>query len=212
MTDKNCQNTTKVLFLAATVMEQEAVYRAFGTDTLVVVTGIGGIATMASTLRAIEEHTPDTVIQIGIAGAVSRELSVGEVVIVSSDYTADLGAWREEEEKFVPFTSDKYFSDFSFEGYRRVSARSVNTATSGIVTSCEDIESMEGAYFFAAAALKGICAIQIRAISNRVDDKRCEWQIKGALKSLTGALKEMFSHHNITRLAVAEKRQQDSHI
>ncbi len=194
MTAKNCQNTPKILFLAATAMEANAVKKAFGTLYPIVTTGIGGIATITSTLKAISEHNPQLVVMVGIAGAIASDIAVGEVVIVESDYTADLGAWREGEQTFVPFSSKKYFSDFKFPNFRTVTSQSVNTATSSLIPPSAEVENMEGAYFFAAAEISDTKAIQLRAISNRVSDKRSDWKIDEALNSLTEALKIIFQH------------------
>ncbi len=182
----------KILFIAATAMEAKCVESALGSTYPTVVSGMGGIATMLATLSAIESYGADTIVQVGIAGAIDSSLRVGEVVLVSSDTTADHGAWRSESEAFVPFETTIYSSDFQHDGFRRVSARTVSTATSPIIKTPHQIETMEGAHFMAAAQYKKVEAIQIRAISNYITDNRPNWQIPLALNSLTEALKNIF--------------------
>lgn len=182
----------KILFVTATAMEAKCVTDAFGSTYPTLISGMGGIPTMVATLAAIESSEVVTIVQVGIAGAIDSNLTIGEVVIVSSDTTADLGAWRSESEAFVPFEATIYNSDFQHDGFRRVSARTVSTATSPIIKTSHQIETMEGAHFMAMAEYKKVKAIQIRAISNYITDSRENWQIPLALNSLTEALKNIF--------------------
>lgn len=191
-TDKNCQKLPKTIFFAATEMEAAVVCRALGEGTKCFITGMGSISTILRTIEEIEACQPERIVQVGIAGAVDKNISVGEVVIVSEDYEADLGAWREEEKKFIHFDTKHYFSNFAPLGYRRVTARSVSTATSPIISGTEEIETMEGAAFMATAAARGVEAIQIRAISNYTTDKRSDWKIKEALTNLENSIRDIF--------------------
>ncbi len=192
MTDKTCQNATKILFIAATEREIEAARSAFGERFDYFVSGIGGISTMLGALRAIDIYAPSFVVQIGIAGAISENISTGDVVIVSEDSTVDLGAWRVEENCFVPFHTIIYSSDFSHANYNSVVGQTVNTATTPLVHATADIETMEGAHFMAAAKSRSLNFAQIRAISNRVTDKRCDWKVDEAISALSLALKDIF--------------------
>jgi futalosine hydrolase len=50
------------------------------------------------------------------------------------------------------------------------------------------VEAMEGFAVLRAAELAGVPAIEVRAISNLVEDVRADWRIEGALAALAQAL------------------------
>ncbi len=196
ITAKNCQNVQRVLFLAATEMELRVVRELYGTHFATALTGIGTLNTTLNTLRAIEEHSPELVVQIGIAGAVKRELSIGDVVEVTSDYEADLGAYRVEEGKFIKFNSISYSYEAITE-LRPASGRTVTTACTPLVEDSSDIETMEGVALFAAAKSRGVRPLQIRAISNYITDSREQWDIPLALEALRERISEIFTIQHI---------------
>lgn len=183
---------TKIVFVAATPREMAAIEPIAAKGYHCVVSGVGATATAIATMSAIACYEPDMVVQVGIAGAVDRGLSIGQVVVVGSDFEADLGAWRAEERKFVKFDSTVYHSDFVAQGLIRVCARTVTTACTPLVEAREQIETMEGAAFFAAAQACGVNAAQIRSISNYVGDPRSEWKIDEAIAALEKEILKIF--------------------
>lgn len=153
-------------------------------------TGMGATNTAINTMKIISDKKPDILIQIGIAGAIDKTLSIGEAVFVIDDFQADLGAWREVSRTFEPFKTPN-ISVTNFTPLRSVSSQSVNTACSPILPNDKtQIESMEGAAFFQVAAeYPQLKFVQIRAISNYINTPREKWDIEKALKSLPLALK-----------------------
>lgn len=180
-----------VVIVAATEFEI-AECRLQMADCKFVVSGMGATNTAIATFRAFEIHRPWLMIQVGIAGAVDRDLELGEAVFVTEDFQADLGAWRDAKGRFEPFETPRIAVDNPTR-LRSVAARSVNTACSTLVCqSAAQIESMEGAAFFQAASeCAGAKFAQIRTISNYIDSPRNEWQIPLAISRLPDALREV---------------------
>ena len=161
------------------------------------VTGIGAANTAAAVARILGRSAPDyyCAIQAGIAGAYHRGLNIGDAVLVVSDRQADLGAWRgdrlEEFARDAPPIECPRISDIAWQG-PVVRAQSVNTAATPLVPrGLADIETMEGAAFFTAAAESGVKFLQLRVISNYVDDPREKWQIERAIAALPDALAQL---------------------
>lgn len=181
------------------------------------VTGLGSVATAYNLTKALARKPYDLAINVGIAGSFSGEYSIGEVVAVSHDCFADLGAMEEQGFKTAfdmmllspdekPFTSgwiscpyvDQYPALTSFP---KVRAATVNTVT-GTKERFEElrsafspaIEGMEGAAFFYVCACEDVPFLQIRSISNRVSVRnKSEWNIPLALENLEKALKLLIS-------------------
>jgi len=160
-----------------------------------VVTGIGATNTAIATMSAVKGYWPALMIQIGIAGAYGRNLPLGEAVLVASDRQADLGAWRgdrfEAFENHAPLIECPWIPDVRWKK-PIVRAQSVNCAASPLVaTELAEIETMEGAAFFAAAAECEVKFLQLRTISNYVDTPREVWEVERAIAALPGALREL---------------------
>lgn len=153
-----------------------------------VVSGIGATATAIATARAIERFKPQLLIQIGIAGAIDTDIEIGEVVFVTEDYQADLGAWRNDS--FFPFGTQRFDIPNPTQ-LRAVTARSTNTACVPYLRDSAQIESMEGAAFYNTAAAYGVPCYQIRAISNYTISDRSSWQIDKAVSALHSAMRSI---------------------
>jgi len=68
-----------------------------------------------------------------------------------------------------------------------VSCRIGTTGRVGGVSECP-VEAMEGFAVLRAAELAGLPAVELRAISNLVDDERANWRIEEALAALAAAI------------------------
>lgn len=172
----------------------------------VLITGVGMTATAYWMGRALTGNNFDVAISAGIAGSFSKEIAIGEVVTVKSDTIADLGAddkdgflslkelgLAEREEYQFYMYIEKWDE---LKGLKAVNAISVNTV-SGQQAEIDklverlnpDIESMEGAGFHLACHHSGMSSIQIRAISNYVEERdKANWNIKLAVKNLNKEL------------------------
>ncbi len=186
---------TDILFIAAMPEEARAVRDAFGDRYPIVLSGMGNVPTMVRVEQAARKYSPELIVQVGIAGAVDKSLKVGDVVVVREDSNTDLGAFRPESNSFEAFEQELYTSDFSAEGFKSVTARTVTCACTPFQSHGKEIETMEGAGFMAAAQSLGIPFAQIRSISNFTDDDSGDWQEAAGFRALTEALKVIFGDY-----------------
>ncbi len=188
-------------------------YRFNEIDVDILITGIGSTFTAVHLTNALRDNTYQFVINIGIAGSLTRELKIGEVVAVISDEFADLGI--EKENDFLTLFESGFMeaNEFPFEhGTLKASdcnglfslkrVRGITTNKShGRESSISEIkskfsaqvESMEGAVVFYVCNWFGINCCQIRAISNFVESRdQSQWNIPLALESLNESVLEVF--------------------
>ncbi len=170
------------------------------------VTGVGSVNTALGLSRCEFIREIDVAIQMGVAGAFDRKLTLGSTCEVVADRFADLGV----EEADGSFTDVYELSlcppnTFPFEngwlyggdagihtGLTKVKALTVNKVH-GYAPSIERIEnkytaqleSMEGAAFLYACRLMDVKCAQIRSISNYVEPRnRAGWQLELAIDNL----------------------------
>ena len=171
------------------------------------VTGAGMIATAYALGNHLAKNQYDLAINLGIAGSFDHDISLGEVVEITEDTFAELGA--EDDEQFI--TIDQLgFGESTFHSTRelpallnikKASAITVNTVHGNDASIQKlssrinaQIESMEGAAFFYACKQADVPAVQIRAVSNYVEKRnRDAWQIGLAVKNLNTFAAELVS-------------------
>lgn len=172
----------------------------------VIITGVGMVATALHTGIALSKKR-DLAINAGICGSYSRNLMKGTVVNVYEDVLSELGAEDAQgnflslEQLKLPGIS-KFINESDLEKWTvfhelpKVNGITVNT-THGKESSIQKtfsafhpmVESMEGAAFLAAAALKKVPHIQVRAVSNFVEARnRDNWNIPYAIEQLNDTL------------------------
>ncbi|MBL7826451.1 MAG: futalosine hydrolase [Saprospiraceae bacterium] len=180
----------------------------------VVVTGVGMVATAWQLSRYLSANKPDLLINAGIAGALDRSLQIGEVVHITEDFFADLGAEDKDgrlldvfelglvEENQFPYIEKKLFNPnaTSANFLPAVKGITVNKAH-GSAQSIEFLkaehpdaqtESMEGAAVFYGCLVSEIRFLQIRSISNYVEPRNREaWNIALAIQNLNSCLIEI---------------------
>jgi futalosine hydrolase len=180
-------------------------YRLHEIEIDILITGIGTTFTAFHLTNALHDKQYQFVINIGIAGSLTDELTIGEVVSVVTDEFADLGI--EKENEFLTLFESGFMdsNDFPFEqGMLKASesnglfdlrkVRGITTNKShGRATSISEIkskfsaqvESMEGAVVFYVCNWFGISCFQIRSISNFVEPRdSAKWNIPMALEKL----------------------------
>lgn len=180
-------------------------YRLHEIEIDILITGIGTTFTAFHLTNALHDKQYQFVINIGIAGSLTDELTIGEVVSVVTDEFADLGI--EKENEFLTLFESGFMdsNDFPFEqGVLKASesnglfdlrkVRGITTNKShGRATSISEIkskfsaqvESMEGAVVFYVCNWFGISCFQIRSISNFVEPRdSAKWNIPMALEKL----------------------------
>jgi futalosine hydrolase len=168
-----------ILVVAATEREL-----AGADGTAVLACGIGPVEAAATTARALLERSPSGVLHVGIAGArgfEAPELVIGSVAVYEDAAGGALVAGRARPDR-----------DFLARARRALpDARVLPIGTSARVggTSGCKVEAMEGFAVLRAAELAGVPAVEVRAVSNEIDEPdRARWRFDDALAALEGAL------------------------
>ena len=166
----------------------------------ILLTGVG-IAQTSYYLGRYLNETYDLALNAGICGAFNTHLRLGEVVNITEDYFADLGA--EDNDKFLSVSELGLPAVYYVRNenplscdLKQVRGVTVNT-THGNEQSIRkftarlkaDVESMEGAAFLWACNQQKTKCLQLRAISNYVEKRdRSKWKISEAIEALNKSL------------------------
>jgi futalosine hydrolase len=177
-----------ILVVAATELEL-----AGADGAAVLVCGIGPVEAAAATARALALDKPRALVNVGLAGATTLEppaLVLGSEAMYC-DIAPDLGAVLPRVERVTP--------DAGLLASARVAlpeAEVLPIATCAAIgggSAC-DVEAMEGFAVLRAAELAGVPAIELRAVSNRVDERdRSRWRFDDALAALRAALPRLLA-------------------
>ncbi|MBI3792935.1 MAG: hypothetical protein HY275_18925 [Gemmatimonadetes bacterium] len=172
----------RILVVAATARELAA---PAGWRTLLC--GVGPVEAAAATGAALARERPDLVLHVGIAGARrERSLAPGALVVGSASRYCDLGV----SAAFAPasVTADAALVAQVLRAVPGAVALPIGTSGRvGGTTGC-DVEAMEGFGVLRAAQLAGVPAIEVRAISNEVEEQdRTRWHFATAFAAITGA-------------------------
>jgi nucleoside phosphorylase len=177
-----------ILVVAATEAELAG---AAGAETLIC--GIGPVEAAAVTARALAERRPDRVLHVGIAGATG--IDPPALVIGSEarycDISGDLAAQIPRVERVEPAAR---LVEAARAALPDALLRPIGTtAHVGRGVGCE-VEAMEGFGVLRAAALAGVPAVEVRAISNAVDEPdRARWRFDDALAALAAAIPRLLA-------------------
>ncbi|MDB5287412.1 MAG: futalosine hydrolase [Mucilaginibacter sp.] len=219
----------RILFVVATSFEVESLKLKverlkngpnFNPSTFnfnLLITGVGMVSTAYALGRELAANKYDLAINLGIAGSFDRNIALGDVVEVTTDIIAGLGA--EDDEMFLPisqmgfgesvFIATQSLANVSNKfNLKQVTAITVNTVH-GNEASIQKVqkrlnpqtESMEGAAFFYACREAGVPCLQIRAVSNYVEKRnRDNWQIGLAIKNLNTFAVELLERLKVAKL------------
>ncbi|TSJ43527.1 futalosine hydrolase [Mucilaginibacter corticis] len=174
----------------------------------VLITGAGMVPTAFALGRHLPHNVYNLVINLGIAGSFDHNIKLGDVVEITKDTFAELGA--EDDTRFISieqlglgagiFAPTGSLAHFTRKiNLNKVSAITVNTvhgneANIAAITNRlnPQLESMEGAAFFYACHTLKVPCVQIRAVSNYVEKRnRDNWQIGLAVKNLNTFAQEL---------------------
>lgn len=173
-----------LLVVAAT----EAELRGAGAAGLVC--GIGPVESALATARALAERPPDALLHVGIAGA--RGIEPPALVLGSESVYCDV-----IDPAFTMARVEHVAPDAELLAAARAAlpeARVLPIATSGRVGGGAgyEVEAMEGFGVLRAAALAGVPAVELRAVSNAVGEPdRSAWRIDDALDALAAAVERV---------------------
>lgn len=171
-----------ILVVAATERELDGLR-----DTETLVCGIGPVEAALATARAIAAQRPTAIVHVGIAGA--RTLEPPALVLGSDSIYCDIV----DERSLIPRVERVAPDPQLLDAVRRAlpEAHVLPIATSASVgggTYC-DVEAMEGFGVLRAAELAGVPAVELRAVSNAVDEPvRARWRFDDAFAELRGAV------------------------
>ncbi len=220
----------KILFVAATEMEVKLLtdeckhihtksenlktYRYNSLDFDLLITGIGATFTTFFLTQTLIGNGYSLVIDTGIAGGLSEQVKIGDVVNVVEEEFGDLGIEKEEEFLTLFDSGFMHPDEFPFENrVLKADGRKVASflpEVKGITASIShgressiaalksrfsaQVESMEGAAVFYVCRSQGIPCLQIRAISNMVTPRsQSKWDIPLALENLKCNLLKVLS-------------------
>lgn len=155
--------------------------------------GVGPVDAAARTAAALAADPPFAVLHVGIAGARRASgFAPLDVVIGEASLYSDLGV----PETFAPRRIEAP-ADLLAAAQRAVpGARPAAIGTSGRVGGSDvcPVEAMEGFAVLRAAALAGVPALEVRVISNEVEETdRTRWRFAdafAAVRAVTPALVE----------------------
>jgi futalosine hydrolase len=218
----------KILIVAATPMEVKLLieefsfveekndflrhYKFAGSEIDLLITGIGTTFTTFRLTQTLAENNYNLVLNMGIAGSLTRELHIGEIVNVVSEEFADLGIEKPDEfltlfeagfmdANEYPFENGtlKATAGIEFAGLKKVRGITTNMSHGRKQSIAEihqkfsaHVESMEGAAVFYVCNSMGVWCNQIRAISNFVEPRdSSKWNIPLALENLKEAIIEV---------------------
>ncbi|MES2837412.1 MAG: futalosine hydrolase [Bacteroidota bacterium] len=213
-----------LLLVAATRFEIEPLLKKFAKqnslsftinniDVDVLLTEVGMVSAAIFCTKALCSKKYDFALQVGIAGAFHKELKIGEIVNITEDCIAELGA--EDDDNFIPFTEmnlpgkNKFVNTTVFKNNVLQNIPQVNAITVNKVHGNEAAinkiwnlfhaytESMEGAAFAQVCEEFKIFYAQIRSISNYVEKRnKNNWDISLAIENLNKKTAEILLSFN----------------
>lgn len=180
----------------------------------VLIPGVGIMLTTWHLGRLLTGTSYDLALNAGIAGAYEHELKLGKVVNIIEDCIMEFGA--EDGENFLsvfdlglmdpdqfPYKNGRLINPTQVKSKTiadlpRVIGNTVNTIHERRIPTWQSstasnggfaVESMEGAAFLFACLFMELPCLQIRSISNYVEDRdKSRWNIKLALENLNKTL------------------------
>ncbi|HEY7345036.1 MAG TPA: hypothetical protein VH620_05705 [Gaiella sp.] len=157
------------------------------------VCGVGPVEAAAATARALALRPFDAVLHVGLAGA--RDLPVGSLVVGTEAVYCDLSAeWPVVERvaadpALVAAVAAVLPAASQTPIHTSATVGGASKGASDTVSLDPLVEGMEGFGVLRAAALAGVPAVEVRAISNAIGEAdRARWQIGRALGELDRAL------------------------
>ena len=205
--------------------EQLSTYQYKDVTIDILIPGVGMVPTAFFLGRQLAVQHYDMAVNAGIAGTFNRALPLGSVVNVTEDCIPELGA--EDGNKFLtvfelglvdadvlPYRGGKLLNEpinelsparsALIESLPKVKGITSNTVRGNLQSierirqlAMADIESMEGAAFMYGCLSEKVPCLQLRAISNFVEERdKSRWNLALALKNLNRLLWEIATSHS----------------
>jgi futalosine hydrolase len=176
-----------------------------------VITGVGLLATTYELAAFIFKQQPDYMIQAGICGSFSQQLTPGHVVLIEHEVMGDLGV--EENGSFrdvfdlgfvqpsaFPFVHKRLTNPYmaSLQKFKipaaiGITVNEISTHPARIKCLVEryncQTESMEGAAFHYVCLHQNIPFFQLRSVSNEIGERdKSKWNLRAAIENLNQKL------------------------
>ncbi|MCC6164619.1 MAG: hypothetical protein IT182_14810 [Acidobacteria bacterium] len=187
--------TPHILVVAATAMELAP---PAGWRTLVC--GVGPVDAAVATATALATDKPAAIVLVGIAGARRRAaLAPATLVIGTEARYVDLGV----PERFAPsiVAASPQLVDAAARALPSAPRLAIGTSARVGGTTGEDVEAMEGFAVLRAARQAGVPAVEIRAISNEIEEAdRALWHFDAAIAAIASATPRVV--HEVARCVI----------
>jgi futalosine hydrolase len=172
----------RILVVSATARE-----RAEAGDWRTLLCGVGPVDAAAATAAEIARQRPSIILHVGIAGARRHgAFAPATIVIGTESQYCDLGVPAEWAPNTIVTPSELVAA--AQRACPSAVARAIGTSGRIGGTSGCDVEAMEGFGVLRAAQLAGIPAIEVRAISNHIEEPdRARWHFDAAFAAITTA-------------------------
>lgn len=177
MTDR-----ARILVVSATAREMA---EADGWRTLLC--GVGPVDAAATTAAEIARERPSLILHVGIAGARRHgAFPPATLVIGTESQYCDLGVPTDWAPGVVDAQSE--LIEAAQRALPLAVARAIGTSGRVGGTAGCDVEAMEGFGVMRAAQLAGVRALEVRAISNHIEEPdRARWHFDAAFNAITAA-------------------------
>lgn len=173
-----------ILVVAATEREL-----AGADGALTLACGIGPVEAAFATARSLAAERPAALLHVGIAGA--RGVPAPELVIGSEAVYEDAGEGRLVPSRTLP---DARLLEAARRALPDAHVLPIGTSARVAGTSACEVEAMEGFAVLRAAELAGVPAVEVRAVSNEIDEPdRTRWRFDEALSALEVALPRLLA-------------------
>jgi len=203
----------KILIVSATENEISNFNKQAYPSVDILITGIGIPAAILKLSTILSKNKYDLILNVGISGSFTKTLKIGEIVHVKTELFGDLGF--ENTNSFIPLSKTNFsklqklaFSNSNthsiFNSFKQVNGITVNSS-SGTSKTIEirkslfkaDVESMEGAAVFYVCSENNIPFVQIRSISNYIEERNPKnWDIPLAINNLNTELEKILNSIN----------------
>jgi futalosine hydrolase len=207
---------TECAFVKA-ISDHFKTYRLGSCEFDLLITGIGTTFTTCHLTQALNQYNYDLVVNPGIAGSLTSDVPVGEVVNVVDEEFADLGI--EEEDGFLTLFDGGFMNPDEFPFSNRIlkadklpyakHLQRVKGITTNIshgrkssITTLKarfsgQVLTMEGAAVFYVCRWMGVPCLQVRAVANFVAPRDIAgWDIPLALVNLKNTLTALLQEIN----------------
>jgi futalosine hydrolase len=153
--------------------------------------GVGPVESALATAAAIAEDRPALILQVGIAGARrAAGLKPGALVIGRESRYCDVAPafdWAPSTVSVAPALVDA-----AHGALPQATIACIGTSARVGGTHGYEVEAMEGFSVLRAAQIAGIPAIEVRAISNAIEEAdRAQWRLAEAFAAITGATPDL---------------------